>query len=312
MDTIRIATRASALALWQAHHTAALLREAGVAEVVIVEVSTIGDRDKVEPLSRLSTSPDGGSTGVFTREVQKAVLDGRADIAVHSLKDLPTEAVEGLTLAGIPARAARFDRVVFPQSFTGVACLASLRESAIIGTGALRRQAQLLHARPDLRLTEIRGNVETRLRKLDDGEYDAILLASAGLERLGYEQWPSCELTPPVMWPAVGQAALGIECRADDDGVIAVLRSISCNSTVSEVTAERAMLRELRAGCHAPVGAIARGRPGGVVLEGVVLSADGQERIVRSASGKHPESVGTAVAHMLVEAGASRFLDGNG
>lgn len=312
-DLIRIATRGSALAVWQAEHTAELLRQVGVPRVEIVEVSTIGDRDKSEPLSRLSTSVEGGSTGVFTREVQKAVLDGRADIAVHSLKDLPTETVDGLVLAGLPTRAPRFDLLVLPQSF-GTIGDARLEEllpvGAVVGTGALRRQAQLRHVRPDLKLTEIRGNVETRLKKLDDGHYDAIILAAAGLGRLGYDRWPTISLEPPLMWPAVGQAALGIECRDDDEATISTLDAISDPAARMESNAERSMLRTLRAGCHAPVGAVARSNGRRVVLEGVVLSQDGTERLITSVSGTCPESVGQRVAELLVEKGASEFLTG--
>lgn len=309
--TIRIATRASALALWQAHHTADLLTQSGVASVEIVEVSTVGDRDKSEPLSTLSTSIDGAGTGVFTREVQRAVLDGRADIAVHSLKDLPTESAEGLALAGLPPRAVRFDRLVFPAKSKidpATAVADSLPQSARVGTGALRRQAQLLHHRPDLKLAEIRGNVETRLKKLDDGEYDAIILASAGLDRLGFENWPTIELRPPVMWPAVGQAALGIECRDDDTAVITALQRISDPIATNEVTAERSMLRTLRAGCHAPVGALSRSNGKSTTLEGVVLSPDGATRLIRSASGRCSETVGQRVAELLIAAGAKQYL----
>jgi hydroxymethylbilane synthase len=210
LSTVRIATRASSLAMWQTEHIASLLRAAAPGiSVEFVQVTTTGDADRIQPLAQM------GGVGVFTREVQRAVLDGRADIAVHSLKDLPTDAVPGLTLAGIPERERRFDALILPAG-SSIAGLAALPCRARIGTGSLRRQAQLLHERDDLELQNIRGNVETRLRKLDAGEFDAIVLAQAGLHRLGFADRVSLVLQPPVMLPAVGQAAIGIECRSDD------------------------------------------------------------------------------------------------
>ncbi len=184
-------------------------------KVEIVEVSTTGDRDRFSALSQM------GGQGVFTREVQNAVLEGRADLAVHSLKDLPTQPTEGLALAGVPQREQRFDALILPKGKNGT--LADLPTGAKVGTGSLRRRAQLLHQRPDLKLEEVRGNVETRLRKVDDGEYDAILLAEAGLRRLGWADRISAVLSPPLVYPAVGQAALGLECRADDENTTQLL-----------------------------------------------------------------------------------------
>ncbi len=310
---LRIATRASRLALWQANHVASLLRhtasgdtEPGVA-VDVVEVSTLGDRDRSEPLSQM------GGMGVFTREVQSVVLDGRADIAVHSLKDLPTDAVDGLMLAGVPERAPRFDVLVLPAGHSDSdASLDDLPQGARIGTGSLRRQSQLLHHRPDLVMAEIRGNVETRLRKLDDGEYDAIVLAQAGLQRLGLSDRARSVLKPPLMFPAVGQAALGIECRADDAGTIELLKQIAHAVTLAEVTAERACLAELRAGCHAPVGVLSEiGADGSLRLQAVVLSSDGRERVEASGSGatSAAKELGTALADQLRQNGADKLLN---
>jgi hydroxymethylbilane synthase len=303
---IRIATRASALALWQANHVADLLRRSAPGRPVeLVEVSTSGDQDVLQPLSQM------GGVGVFTREVQRAVLDGRADLAVHSLKDLPTEPVAGLTLAGVPARGPRFDVLVLPQ---GTTCegLDELPDGARIGTGSLRRRAQLLHRRPDLVMAEVRGNVETRLRKLDDGQYDALVLAEAGLRRLGLAERISLVLGPPLMLPAAGQAAIGIECRADDMEMRAVLAAISGVRTFAEVTAERACLAELRAGCHAPVGVVSQVEQGRLALEAIVLSADGRERIAADGAGDPdaPADVGRDVARELVRQGAGRLIEG--
>lgn len=241
---IRIATRTSALALWQAHYIAGRLQQLPAAPAVeIVHIITTGDQNQTDALRQF------GGTGVFTREVQKAVLDGRADIAVHSLKDLPTLTAEGLQLAAVPERAPRCDALLLPGHSPPVSTIHDLPESARIGTGSPRRQAQLLHHRPDLLVQEIRGNVDTRLRKLDEGQYDAILLAEAGLTRLGLAERMSLPLTPPLFFPAVSQGALGIECRGDDQAVQALLSQLTCHGTLTEVLAERALLRELRAGC---------------------------------------------------------------
>jgi hydroxymethylbilane synthase len=306
----RIATRGSRLALWQAHHVADLLRAADPSrEVELVEVSTVGDRVQSETLASF------GGFGIFTREVQKAVLDGRADIAVHSLKDLPTDIVEGLTLAAVPERGDVGDALVLPQSSntgssaTGVT-LHDLPQAARIGTGSLRRRAQLLHIRSDLDLLEIRGNVETRLRKLDEGEYDALILAQAGLRRLGLGDRISGELGPPELLPAVAQGALGLECRADDETTKSLLSDICDVTVLAAVTAERAMLAELRAGCHAPVGAFTRQEADRLTIEGVVLSADGSERIVAEVTGSadEAESLGRSLAEALRGLGADRLV----
>ncbi|MCA9028484.1 MAG: hydroxymethylbilane synthase [Planctomycetaceae bacterium] len=304
---LRIATRASRLAMWQAEYVSSLLRKvAPEREVELVEVSTIGDRDRSEPLSQM------GGMGVFTREVQTAVLDGRADMAVHSLKDLPTETVEGLVLAGVPERGPRFDVLVLPKSQEGtIASLDDLPQGTRIGTGSLRRQAQLLHARPDLQMAEIRGNVETRLRKLDDGEYDAIVLAQAGLERLGLNDHFTIVLHPPLMFPAVGQAALGIECRRDDEETASLLQQLSHAPTLAEVTAERACLHELRAGCHAPVGVVTEiGEDDQLRLQAVVLSGDGRELVEATVVGEQssPAQLGRQAATELSRAGADKLL----
>ncbi len=300
---IRIASRASQLAMWQARHVSDLIRQAEQSvSVEIVEISTTGDRDRFSALSQM------GGQGVFTREVQAAVLDGRADLAVHSLKDLPTVLTPGLHLAGVPERAPRFDALVFPHSKIGT--LDDLPQGAKVGTGSLRRRAQLLHARPDLRLEEVRGNVETRLRKVDDGEYDAILLAEAGLRRLGLAARISAVLAPPLVYPAVGQAALGLECRSNDDFTTEILGRLTDRAAHTEVLAERACLRELNAGCHAPVGVLTHFDGDRLTLEGVVLSRDGQERISAqaTASAEQAEAIGRCVAQLLMAQGAERLM----
>ena len=274
-DTIRIATRSSDLALWQAYYVRDQLRDnSPELDVEIVHVSTVGDRDQVGQL------PQFGGVGVFTREVQKAVLTGDADLAVHSLKDLPTTTVEGLTLAGIPPRGPMFDCLVFPVDSTE--CpeeLSQLQSEARIGTGSPRRQAQLRHHRPDLVLSGVRGNVATRLQKLDQGDFDALVLAEAGLKRLGLEHRIGLRLRPPILLPAVGQGALGIECRQDDQWLLEQLQALTDDTTRRSVEAERSLLAKLQAGCHAPVGVWTRLEDSLLTMESVVLSTDGQTRL---------------------------------
>lgn len=305
LEPIRIATRASKLALWQAHYVKRLLETAAPSQPIeIVHVSTVGDRDKAEPLYTL------GTFGIFTREVQKVVLDGAADIAVHSLKDLPTEPVPGLTLAAVPARGETHDVMLFPQSErAGHNGLEGLADGAIIGTGSLRRRAQLAHQRPDLGFHEARGNVETRLQKLDDGEFAALILAAAGLKRLGLEERIDCELHPPLMLPAIGQGALGIECRAEDAGLCELLAQIEDSSTRRAVTAERTLLHELRGGCHAPIGATTLPKGEGVELQAVVLSPNGVQRLSATATGTDAVELGRKVAEQLRGDGADTLIE---
>lgn len=299
---IRIATRSSRLALWQAHHVQQLLSAAAPSTPIeIVHVSTIGDRDKSEPLSSL------GEFGVFTREVQKVVLDGDADVAVHSLKDLPTETVAGLTLGAIPPRGAVHDVLLLPASRRG-GNLDDLPDGAVVGTGSMRRRAQLLHQRPDFKFAEARGNVETRLRKLDEGEFDALILAAAGLMRLELAERIDCELQPPVMLPAIGQGALGIECRSDDVVAQELLAKINDSATQKATTAERSLLHELRGGCHAPIAAATSLQNDLLELTAVVLSSDGQQRLTATATGEDAAALGIAVAGDLRAQGADALI----
>ena len=312
-SSIRIATRASSLALWQAGHVAESLKAATPGcTVELVRITTHGDRDRTQALATM------GGIGVFTREVQQAVLDGRADLAVHSLKDLPTEFTAGLTLAAVLPRAPRCDALLLPE---GRPCrsLAELPHGAKVGTGSLRRQAQLRSRRPDLDLKEIRGNLDTRLKKLDAGEFDAIILAEAGLRRLGWEKRISLLLAPPLMYPAVGQGAIGVECRGDDVRILALLNCIDDPRTRCEVLAERACLAALEAGCHAPVGVWTRIEPDGppepdsrLHFEAAVWSPDGRERIgvTLEESASDPVGTGVQTAELLRRAGADRHVGG--
>ncbi len=312
-NTIRIATRTSPLALWQANHVRdRILERVEGCSVELVDVSTIGDRDRATALASM------GGQGVFTKEVQNAVLSGKADLAVHSLKDLPTDSTAGLKLAGIPERAPVADALVLP-CHVDIGCPERLESmpfdvltaGARIGTGSPRRQAQLLHVRPDLQMSENRGNVETRIQKLDDGEFDAIVLAEAGLRRLGHADRISSLLVSPLMLHAVGQGALGIECREDDNFIVDLLQKISDANVVAAVSAERSLLRDLRAGCHAPVGTTTSfSDDGSLTLRGVVLSLDGVDRLEAATTGlpQNAEALGIAVAAQLREIGAERLL----
>lgn len=300
MAVLRIGTRASLLARWQADWVAARLRELG-AEVEIVLLSTRGDREQGESIGEL------GGQGLFTKEIQAALLDGRADVAVHSLKDLPTEPVPALTLAAVPPRGPNGDALVSVK----YASVAELPGGAVVGTGSARRRAQLLHARPDLRMAEVRGNVDTRLRKLDAGDYDALVLAEAGLVRLGLAERIRQTLPKELMLPAVGQGALGIECRTDAAATQDWLSQLDDPHTRAAVTAERAMLAGLRGGCLAPVGAWGRVEAGQLVLAGVVLQCDGSQRLLAQNAGAldASESLGQAVARDLLDGGAAGLID---
>ncbi len=303
--SVRIATRTSALALWQANYIADRLRQLPNAPVVeLVPVVTTGDQHQDEPLRQL------GGTGIFTREVQNAVLDGRADVAVHSLKDLPTISVEGLVLAAVPERAPRGDALLLPKDAEPISAVTDLPPDARIGTSSPRRQAQLLHLRPDLKVLEIRGNVDTRIRKLDEGEFDAILLAEAGLTRLGLADRISISLVPPEFYPSVSQGALGVECREEDNALQSLLKQLTWPTTLSEVVAERSLLRQLRAGCHAPLGTWTSIQERQLSITGVLLSLDGVHRLVQSAVGPASNAVelGVTVAQQLIAQGGQQLL----
>jgi hydroxymethylbilane synthase len=303
---MRIATRSSDLALWQAHFVRDQLRAISPeVDVQIVHVSTVGDRDQVGQLQQF------GGLGVFTREVQKAVLSGDADLAVHSLKDLPTTAVEGLTLGGIPQRGSMFDCLVFPvDAEEPAADISELQPQARIGTGSPRRQAQLRHHRPDLVLSGVRGNVATRLQKLDQGAFDALVLAEAGLTRLGLEHRIGIRLRPPILLPAVGQGALGIECRHDDTWMREQLQAITDVETRRSVDAERSLLAELQAGCHAPVGVCTQVEHGQLTMESVVLSTDGLTRLhtIQTADFSQSDGLGPRCAEDLRQQGADALI----
>jgi hydroxymethylbilane synthase len=305
---LRLGTRASLLAQWQANWVTSRLREQGVS-VELVNITTSGDQGTVPLLltqkSGQSPSPMVG-TGVFTKEIQRELLAGRIDLAVHSLKDLPTETVPGLVLAAVPERAPVAD-VLVSDRFDSID---SLPPGAAVGTGSLRRRAQLLHHRNDLEMRDIRGNVDTRLRKLREGPYAALILAQAGLERLGFSKHITQVLPLSLMLPAVGQGALGIETRADDDATRAVLAFLDHAPTHAAVVAERAMLAALHGGCMAPIAARGRMEGDQLRLTGRVLDPAGTRMLEAELRGTAEEaaSLGRRTAESLLEQGAAELI----
>ena len=307
-----LGTRASALAQWQAQWVAARLVERGHA-VELVPIVTHGDRNQQSKIGSTGANGSIAARNVFTKEIQQALLEKRIDLAVHSLKDLSTEPVEGLALAAVPARGPVDDVLVWPAD----GGIESLAEGAVIGTGSPRRYSQLHHVRPDLRIRDIRGNVDTRLGKLEAGQYDAIILAEAGLRRLGLDQWIGETMPKDIMLPAVGQGALGIETRTDDQTARSAVASLDDAETHAAVTAERAMMAALEGGCLAPIAAWARVENGRLtldrrlVLDGRVLSLDGRERLdvtLSVADIQDAVALGQSVAKELSDKGADVLI----
>ena len=298
MSIIRIGTRGSKLALWQAEWVATQLRELGfVAQLQVI--TTSGDVSN-QPLSEV------GGQGLFTKEIQRELLEKRVDVAVHSLKDLPTFPIPGLCLAAIPPRETTAD-VLISRSGLG---FAELPNRAKVGTGSSRRGAQLKHWRSDIDIVDIRGNVDSRLAKVDRGDYDAIVLAAAGLTRLGLADRITEQLPSERILPAIGQGALGLECREDDDYARDALARLNHVASQAEVTAERSLLLKLLAGCLAPVAG--RGTAAGNRLELVarVLSLDGQRVISGATSGDLSEAaaIGEQLASEMLSQGAAELI----
>jgi hydroxymethylbilane synthase len=275
------------------------LRAAGV-DVELVLITTSGDQQQAGPLAAL------GGQGLFTKELQRALLAGQVDLAVHSLKDLPTQAVSGLVLAAVPPRAPEGDVLVS----RGRVALQDLPPGAVVGTGSARRRAQLLHARPDLQMADIRGNVETRLRKLSQGQFDALVLAEAGLRRLGLDD-AICQVLPKTLiLPAPGQGALGLETRADDSASRDAVARLDDPATRAAVTAERALLESLGAGCLAPVGAWGRIEHGMLRLSACILDPHGQRKLCGESTAQPDRAVGLGayVAAQLMGQGATELI----
>jgi hydroxymethylbilane synthase len=298
---LKIATRKSPLALWQAEYVRShLMAEHDGLEVELVTMTTQGDKILDVPLAKI------GGKGLFVKELEQGMMAGDADIAVHSMKDVPMELPEGFDLPVICDRESPFDAFVSNT----YAHIDDLPQGARVGTSSLRRSSQLLHKRPDLEILSLRGNVQTRLSKLDGGEFDAIILASAGLIRLEMEGRIRYQIPAEFMLPAVGQGAVGIECREGDEDTISLISCLNDKDTHSRVAAERAFNHRLEGGCQVPIGAYAVLEQDQIWLRGMVASVDGKEMLFaeRRAHRDDADSLGRGLAEELLEAGADRIL----
>ena len=299
--TITIGTRASKLALWQAEYIAAEIEKHHGCRVELRKMTTKGDRILDSPLAKI------GGKGLFTKELEQAMLAGEIDLAVHSLKDMPTEVPEGLVIGAITQRLDAGDAFVSVHYRS----MEDLPQGAKVGTSSLRRRAQLLAVRPDLTILDLRGNVNTRLAKLDAGEFDAIVLAAAGLKRLGLGERIRTILPRAMILPAVGQGALAIECRADDGRIQEMIDFLRDTEMTAAATAERAFLRRVEGGCQIPVGVYAEVGEGNVLhVEAMIASIDGM-RVCRSRSMGTPaeaEKIGIALAEELLDVGGREIL----
>ncbi|MDH4069309.1 MAG: hydroxymethylbilane synthase [Ignavibacteria bacterium] len=303
--TLRIGTRGSELALWQARWAQECLEQRFPRLRVTVQViRTTGDRILDSPLAMI------GDKGLFTKEIEHALLDGAVDVAVHSLKDLPTLLPEGLTIGAVSAREDVRD-VFIPHPGNTARTLAGQKPGSVVATGSLRRQAQLLHQWPSLATVDIRGNLQTRMAKLDSSSWGGMLLAAAGVRRLGFVERVGEYVDPAVILPAVGQGALAFEIRQNDSETEELIGSLHDVTTGHAVRAERALLRSLEGGCQVPIGALATGDADRLTLEAVVASLDGATLIRDSQEGnpEKPEEIGVALAARLRERGATRILD---
>jgi hydroxymethylbilane synthase len=304
MAKLRIGSRGSQLALWQANHISALLSERGHA-VEIEIIHTTGDKITDVPLAMVGTK-GGLGKGIFTKEIEEALAAGRVDLAVHSLKDLPTE-LPGFEIAAITER--QDPRDAFCSRLYST--IEDLPQRARVGTSSLRRQAQLKAIRPDIDVHPLRGNVDTRLRKLEQGEYDAIILASAGLKRLGKAELVKQIIPAEVMCPAAGQGALGIEIREGDVDTRQHLQFLNDSTARATTTCERALLNRLGGGCQVPIGAFAEMREGKLHLEAIVADPDGTKLLRESRDGNlnDPETLGNDVGDTLLRRGGDKILE---
>lgn len=301
-ETIRIGTRGSLLALQQSGMIKeALERLRPDISVSLEIIRTTGDKITDVPLAKV------GGKGLFVKEIEDALLDGSVDIAVHSMKDVPAELPEGLEIGAVPEREDPRDALIIRRGKD----MADLPRGAVIGTSSLRRSAQILKIRPDFEVRMLRGNLETRLRKLEEGQYDAIILAAAGLRRMGWQERITMFLDPAVFIPAIGQGALGIEARTGDERVRGVIGPLNHPESAAAVRAERSLLKELEGGCQVPIGGHARISGDTIELVGLVASLDGREVFRSNLSARIEDAVelGKRVAAELLESGAKRILD---
>lgn len=301
MNPLRIGTRGSILARWQAEFIRKQLFQVAGVEAEIVIIKTSGDKMQQSSLAQI------GGKGIFIKELEEALLEEAVDLAVHSVKDIPTETPSRLFFPAVCRRDDVRDCLI---SNSGTP-LASLKKGARVGTGSLRRQAQLLHHRPDLDIRELRGNVDTRLRKVESGEYDAIVLSKAGLDRLGWSQRITEPLSTDISLPAVGQGAIAIESRVKDEETGKILGRLDDLETRTAIIAERALLAALHGGCQVPLGAWARIERSELVLEAVVCSVDGVQYVRHRATAPPEQAaeLGEHMARLLVEGGARNILD---
>ncbi len=299
---LRIATRKSQLALWQAEHVAALLRSAHPQlSVELVPMNTRGDQIQDRSLAAI------GGKGLFIKELEVAIAEGRADLAVHSMKDVPAELPPGFVIGAVLERADARDALLATRHPS----LAALPAGARIGTSSLRRQAQILAARPDLKIEPLRGNVGTRIKRLDDGELDAIVLACAGLVRLGLQSRISAHLDLSACLPAVGQGVIGVECRADNAGALALIAALEHPASRTALSAERSFSGTLGGSCQSPIAAHATLAGGRLSLHGLVAEPDGSRLLRDTLEGPagDPEALGEALAQRLLAAGAGPLLE---
>ena len=301
-NKLTIATRGSMLALWQANYIKdSIEKENDGVQVELLKIKTTGDIIVDVPLAQV------GGKGLFVKEIEEALLDGRADLAVHSLKDVPTELPEGLGLHCITERQDARDALIAANGET----VMTLPKGAKIGSSSLRRQCQLLKVRPDFQIISLRGNLDTRIKKVEAGEFDAIILAAAGMNRLGWSDRVSEYISTDVLLPAIAQGALGIETRNDDKETNDLISFLNHDETSAAVKAERALLKRLEGGCQVPIAAYGEIEGGTISLRGLVGSLDGKVLITDKKTGdvSEPEKLGIDLAEMLLERGAGKILE---
>jgi hydroxymethylbilane synthase len=298
MTNLRIGSRGSKLALWQANHVSSLLREKGHT-VEIEVIKTTGDKILDVSLAKV------GTKGMFTKEIEEALADRRIDLAVHSLKDVPTELQPEFTLAAIMKREDPHDAFISVK----YSSINELPQRARVGTSSLRRQCQLKALRPDLEIFPLRGNVDTRLRKLESGEYDAIILAAAGVHRLGLDNFVRSRMAAEIMCSAAGQGALAIETRAGDTATLQYLEFLNHPETRRAIECERALLGSLGGGCQVPIGAFAETLDGMLNLRAMVGRPDGSQILRQTAQGSDPVQLGKETAQKLLNQGADKILE---
>ncbi len=300
IKTITIATRNSPLALWQAEYTADLIEKTFPdIKTVLLPMTTRGDQILNVTLDKI------GGKGLFLKELEQAMLAGKADIAVHSMKDVPADMPKHFTICSIFKRHDASDAFVSNKYDN----LDHLPQNSVVGTSSLRRQSQLLALRPDLKVLPLRGNVQTRLKKLDNGGYDAIILATAGLERMKLDNRIKSKLTPNAWLPAVGQGAVGVECLSSNQQIIELMQQLNDETSAKCVTAERAMNKVLNGSCSVAIGAYAELIDGIISMQACVNAPDGSTFIRKQAQAKNPVELGSTIAHLLLDDGAQAILD---